>query len=130
MILVAILTSTILVVPTIYLTFEGEEELDDLTIFLYAIYPILDGVILAPSIIAVMLFFRGQVNFLWTLVLLATLLDILANTLYLIFAVEESYYPGHPVDVLYLFSYTLYAFGVYSHIKLYRIHKIKKWDYV
>ena len=73
MILVAILVSTTLVIPTIYLTFEGEEELDDLTIFLYAIYPILDGIILAPSIIAVMLFFRGQVNFLWTLILYATM---------------------------------------------------------
>lgn len=120
MILVAILTSIVFVIPTLYLTFEGEEELDALTISLYAIYPILDGLILAPSIIAVILFFRGQVNFLWILVLLATLSDILADTLYIIFAVEESYYPGHPVDILYLFSYTLYAFGVYSHIKLYR----------
>lgn len=120
MVLAAILVSVVFVIPTLYFTFEGEEELDSLTVFLYAIYPILDGLILAPSIIAVILFFRGQVNFLWTLVLLATLSDILADTLYIIFAVEESYYPGHPVDILYLFSYTLYAFGVYSHIKLYK----------
>ncbi len=77
MILVAILVSTTFVIPTLYLTFEGGEELDNLTAFLYTIYPILDGIILAPSIIAVILFFRGQVNFLWTLVLLATLSDIL-----------------------------------------------------
>ena len=120
MILVAILVSTTLVIPTLYITFEGEGELDNLTIFLYAIYPILDGIILVPSIIAVMLFFRGQVNFLWTLILYATISLVLADTLYLIFAVEESYYPGHPVDILFLFVYTLYAFGVYSHIKLYR----------
>jgi len=120
MILTAILSSILFIIPTLYLTFEGEEEIDTLTISLYAIYPILDGLILAPSIIAVILFFKGQVNFLWTLVLLAILSDILANTLYLIFAVEESYYPGHPVDILFLFSYTLYAFGAYSHIKLYR----------
>lgn len=119
MILVAVLTSIVFVIPTLYLTFEGGEELDTLTISLYAIYPILDGLILAPSIIAVMLFFKGQVNFFWTLVLLATLSDIIADTLYMIFAIEESYYPGHPVDILYLFSYTLLAFGVYSHIKLY-----------
>lgn len=126
MILVAILVSAAFVVPTLYFTFEGEEELDNLTIFLYAIYPILDGFVLVPSIIAVTLFFRGQVNFLWTLVLFATLADILGDTLYLILAVDDAYYPGHPVDILFLFAYVFYAFGVYSHIKLYREPSKKK----
>lgn len=120
MILASVLALFAFVIPMLYLTFEGEEDLDSLTIFLYAIYPILDGVILAPSIIAVILFFRGQVNFLWTLILIATLTIVLADTLYLVFAVEESYYPGHPVDILFQFVYVLYAFGIYHHIKLYR----------
>ena len=126
MILVSVLISIAFVVPTIYFTFEGEGELDSLTIFLYAIYPILDGLVLVPSIIAVTLFFKGQVNFLWTLVLFATLADILGDTLYLILAVEEAYYPGHPVDILFLFAYVFYAFGVYSHIKLYKKPSNKK----
>lgn len=120
MILIASLISISFVILILYLTFQGETDLDDLTVYLYAIYPILDGLILAPSIIAVSLFFKGQVSFLWTLVMFATFSDILADTLYIIFAVDESYYPGHPVDILYLFSYTFYAFGVYSHIKLFK----------
>lgn len=119
MVIIAFAISIMFVIPTLFLTLE-EEGLDSLTMFFYAIYPILDGLILGPSIIAVMLFFRGQVNFLWTLVLIATLSDIAADTSYMIFAVEDSYYPGHPVDILYLFSYTLIAFGAYSHIKLYK----------
>ena len=120
MILIAGLGSILFVMPSLYFILENNEETDSLTIFLYGIYPILDGLILAPAIIAVMLFFKGQVNFLWILVLIATLFDILGDTLYLIFAVEEAYYPGHPLDMLFLFAYVFYAFGVYSHIKLYR----------
>ena len=36
-------------------------------------------------LIAVVLFFRGEINFLWTLVLLATISDVIGDTLYLLF---------------------------------------------
>lgn len=88
MILMATLISITFVITTLYLTFEEETDFDSIAIFFYAIYPILDGLILAPSIIAVSLFFKCQVSFLWTLVLYATFSDILADTLYMIFAVE------------------------------------------
>lgn len=120
MILASSLVSILFIIPSLYFTFNGEYQLDELTIFLYAIYPILDGVILIPSIIATFLFFRGQVNLLWSLILIATILFVIADTSYLIFSIEETYYPGHPVDMLYIWSYILYAFGVLSHIKLYK----------
>ena len=123
MVLAASLVSILFVIPTLYFTFNGEYQLDELTIFLYAIYPILDGVILIPSIIATVLFFRGQVNLLWSLILIATILFIIADTSYLVFSVEETYYPGHPVDILFVWSYTLYAFGALSHIRLYKKRK-------
>ena len=123
MILASSLVSILFVIPTLYFTFNGEQQLDDLTMFLYAIYPILDGVILIPSIVATVLFFRGQVNLLWSLILIATILFIIADTAYLAFSIEETYYPGHPVDILYIWAYILYAFGALSHIRLYK--KIK-----
>jgi len=118
MILTGVLVSIMFVIPTLYLTFDNE-ELDQQTVF-YAIYPILDAVILIPSIIAVILFFRGEVNFLWTLILFGIISDVIADTLFLFLALEESYYSGHPIDILFIFAYLLFAFGVYSHIKLYR----------
>ena len=123
MILASSLVSVLFIIPTLYLTFNGEQQLDDLTILLYAIYPILDGVILIPSIIATFLFFRGQVNLLWALILIGTILFIIADTAYLGFSVEETYYPGHPVDILYIWAYILYAFGALSHIRLYKKRK-------
>lgn len=124
LILLSSLVALLFVVPTLYLTFGMEYgELDALTIFLYAIYPILDAIILVPSIIATVLFFRGQVNFLWMMILLGTILDVIADTGYLTFSIEETYYPGHPIDILYICSYVVYAFGALSHIRLYK--KIK-----
>jgi len=120
MILISSLVSILFIIPSLYFTFNEEYQLDELTIFLYAIYPILDGVILIPSIIATFLFFRGQVNLLWSLILIATILFVIADTSYLVFSIEETYYPGHPVDILYVWSYILYAFGALSHIRLYK----------
>jgi len=120
-IIISGLISLLIVIPTLYFTFDIEnEKLDGLTIFLYAIYPILDALIIIPSIIATILFFRGKVNLLWTMVLLGTILWVVADTSYLIFSVDDSYYPGHPLDMLFNFAYILWAFGAYSHIKLYK----------
>ena len=125
MILAASLISLIVIIPSLYLTLENEDEVDSFTLFLYVIYPILDGLILAPAIIATFLFFRGQVNLLWALILIATLFDVAADTIYLNAAIEESYYPGHPIDILYLWAYVMYAFGALSHIKLFKKPAIK-----
>lgn len=125
MILASSLVSVLVVIPTLYFTADTEYQLDEMTIFLYAIYPILDGVILIPSIIATVLFFRGQVNLLWSLILIATICFIIADTSYLVLSVEETYYPGHPVDILFVWAYILYAFGALSHIKLYRKRKLE-----
>jgi len=75
------------------------------------------------EIIPAVLFFRGQVNFLWIMILLGTILDIIADTGYLTFSIEETYYPGHPIDILYICTYVLYAFGALSHIRLYKKRK-------
>lgn len=118
---ISVLVSLLIVIPTLYFTFDIEsEKLDGLTIFLYAIYPILDAIIIIPSIIATILFFRGQVNLLWTMILLGTILWVIADTSYLIFSVDDAYYPGHPLDILFSWAYILWAFGAYSHIKLYK----------
>lgn len=121
LIVVSSLVSLLFVVPTLYLTFGIEYEyLDALTVFLYAIYPILDAIILIPSIIAVVLFFRGQVNLLWIMILLGTIVEIIAGLGYLTFSIEETYYPGHPINILFISTYVLFAFGALSHIRLYK----------
>ena len=125
LILLSSLASLLFLIPSLYMTFDMEyTELDTLTTFLYVIYPILDVIILIPSIIATVLFFRGQVNLLWMMILLGIVLDVIADIGYLSFSIEESYYPGHPIDILYVASYVMIAFGALSHIRLYKKRKL------
>lgn len=116
----ATIVSLIFLVPSLYLTVGIDDELDDFEVFLYGLYPVLDGIILVPSIIVVILFFRGQVNLLWILILLATFTDIAADTLYLDLELADAYGVGHPIDILYLWSYVLYALGTWSFIRTFR----------
>jgi len=121
MILAASVVSLVVVVPCLYISFDLEdEEIESIDIVMISIYPVLDGVILAPALVGMMLFFRGQVNLLWTLMMLGLLCDVVADTLYMSSYIDDSYYPGHVSDIFYIWSYVLFAFGFYSHLKLYR----------
>jgi len=121
-ILYSSIASLTLLIPTIYLAVDTEEikSLNDIEIFLFVMYPILNAIILVPAIIATALFFKGEVNLLWTMIMFGTIFLLMADTSYLIFLAEEDYYPGHPLDILYIWSYIFYAFGAHSHIKLYK----------
>ncbi len=121
----ASLASLILVIPSLYFTIGIDDELTEIEIVIYGLYPILDGIILVPSIIAVILFFRGQVNLLWTFLLLAIFTVVVADTIYLTLEITDSYDIGHPVDILFLWSYIFYALGVWGYIRVYKNTKQK-----
>jgi hypothetical protein len=121
-ILYSSIASLMLLIPTVYFAVDGDEieSLDDIEIFLFVMYPILNAIILVPAIIATILFFKGEVNLLWTMIMFGTVFLLMADTSYLIFLAEEDYYPGHPLDILYIWSYIFYAFGTFSHINLFK----------
>src|SRR3989344_6135773 len=52
------------------------------------------------------------------LVVIATICFIIADTAYLVFSIDDTYYPGHPIDILFVWAYILYAFGALSHVRL------------
>jgi hypothetical protein len=114
------LFSLALVVPSLYISLDTEEEINEITMVLYAIYPILDGIILAPSLVAMFLYLGGKVNLLWTLVLIANILNIGADTVYLVTSLEDIFDSSHLINILWIWSYILYAFGQHSYIKLFK----------
>lgn len=126
MILSSIIISSALVIPSLYISFDLDgEELSALDVVITAGYPILDGFVLVPVIIGMMLFFRGQVNLLWSLMLFAILCLVVGDTLYLGSYIDDSYYPGHMADMFFIWFYAILAFSFYSHIKLYRKESYK-----
>ena len=116
------LAAMTLLIPSLYMASGQDSQIDDFELALALIYPIADAIILIPALIGVILFFRGAVNFLWSLICVAIILNVVADTGFLITSMDGSYYMGHPIDMLFLWAYILFSFGVYSHIQIFKKH--------
>lgn len=111
--------------PTLYTTHTQNPNAEMLQILWADIYPVSDAAVLFPAILGVSLFFKGRVNFFWSLASIAIILNIIADSGLFFLYVDKSYYTGHPIDIFYLWSYILFAFGINSHLKLYKAKKIR-----
>lgn len=114
-------------VPTLYATYSYNPQASLSKIIWAALYPVADAVLLFPAVLGMSLFFKGRVNFFWSLACIAIILNIVADSGFLFMHVDKSYYSGHPIDILYLWSYTLFSFGIYSHIKYFKKQKMKSY---
>ena len=123
MILTSLAIAVGVLTPTLYITSLENIDVEWSELAIAAAYPVGDAIILIPAIIGMILFFRGKVNFLWTLMCLAILFEVTADTGFMIATLNDSYYEGHPVDILYIWCYIIFSFGVYSHIVIFRDHK-------
>lgn len=117
-IVLAVAISASFVIPSIYFV-HNKIAVEDTETMVNSIYPILDGLVLAPTIIAIILFFRGQVNFLWVTILVAFIFSAAGDTMYLVESYNDEFGPGSVADMFFVWSYVFFAFGVYSHIKLF-----------
>jgi hypothetical protein len=123
------LIAIIVLIPNLYMTIDNNSNENKATIALGATYPIADSIILIPALIGIFLFFRGEVNFLWTLLLIGILFEVIADTGFQYFTLNNSYYTGHPIDILFIWSYIMFSFGVHSHIRIFKNNnKIKEYD--
>jgi len=118
-----------ILIPNLYMTFDNNSDESEFAIILGAIYPIADAIVLIPAMIGVTLFFRGKVNFLWSLLLIGMILEVIADTGFQYISLDGSYYTGHPVDILFLWSYLLLSFGLYEHIKIFKKSHDKKYTF-
>lgn len=123
------LIAVTVLIPSLYMTIESSSDESKFAIVLGITYPVADAIILIPAMIGIFLFFRGEVNFLWTLLLIGILFEVIADTGFQYFTLNDSYYTGHPVDILFIWSYIMFSFGVYSHIQIFKKDdKIKEFD--
>lgn len=114
MILVSVATSIALLLPSLYITMYENSDVDGIAFLLAFTYPILDSIVLVPALIGMMMFFKGEVNRMWTFFSLAIISLAAGDTGFLLTEMNGSYYTGHPVEILLMWSYVLFSFGVYS----------------
>ena len=116
----AILAAIIVLVSSLYVVFNEDEELSNYEFALLAGYPIADAIVLVPALLGVVLFFKGKVNFMWTLFFVGIISLYVADTTFLYTQLEDTYYTGNPLEMLFYFMYFLMAFGIYDYMKLFK----------
>jgi hypothetical protein len=118
MLAISSLAAVILLVASLYFVFTEETDVESFEFALVTGYPIADAIVLIPSLIGVALFFKGKVNFMWSLVCLGIISLYIADTSFLYTQIEDSYYTGHPLEILYHWMYFLVAYGMYDYMKI------------
>jgi hypothetical protein len=83
-------------------------------------YPIFDSFLLVPIALGLILFVKGQVNFVWSCLMFGMLSFVIADYGFLIFSLDTSYHTGHPIDIPYLWAYLFFLFGVINYAKIFR----------
>ncbi|MBI3841816.1 MAG: hypothetical protein HY295_01510 [Thaumarchaeota archaeon] len=120
MVLVPLAISAVLIIPTTIMAYHFNTDKSQFEMILGIGYPVLDALLLCPALIGVALFFRGEVNFLWTLLLIGIISTVVGDTGFLFATITDTYYTGHPSDIPLIWAYVFYSFGVYSHILIFK----------
>jgi len=98
---------------------DSEADLMNKNLLVLFSYPILDSIILIPALIGVILFFKGGVNFMVSLLCLGIIIQIIGDNSILFLSLQNIYYPGHLAEVLFLWTYAIFAFGISNQIGLF-----------
>ncbi|MEM3008003.1 MAG: hypothetical protein QXY15_08115, partial [Candidatus Nitrosotenuis sp.] len=105
---------------SLYFVFSPTDNEDIFELVLATIYPVFDAMVIIPALIGVGLFFKGHVNFMWTLLCLGTVSVFAADTAFLVAQNKDSYYTGNPMEILFYWNYILLAFGIHNHLNLFQ----------
>ncbi|NJK77666.1 MAG: hypothetical protein HC944_00940 [Nanoarchaeota archaeon] len=112
----ASLVSVSILIPISIMMLETNSETDFFEISIALIYPIVDSILIVPAIIAILSSFKIKNSF-WFLILIGIVGFVIADNIYLILVMGDSYFDGHPLDILWLISYVIWSFAVYRLIQ-------------
>lgn len=76
-------------------------------------YPIVDAILLVPAIIAFSFLISSKRNFFWLMIISGIIVMMAADTIFLFLVLSDQYSDGHPVDILWVASYTIWTFMMF-----------------
>lgn len=124
----AFLATMVFLIPTMYTMYSYNPSASITNLLWAALYPISDAIVLFPAVLGVSLFFNGKVGLFWSLCCIAIILNVMADSGIFFLDIDKSSYSGNPINILYMWAYLLFAFGIYSHFKLFKKPKMKSYD--
>lgn len=87
-------------------------------------YPVADSIMLIPSVLGIMLFFKGRMKFSVSLFFIGMLSFVISDYGFMYFDCIGEYYTGHIVDIPYLMAYLILISGIIANMNIWnRINK-------
>jgi hypothetical protein len=117
-VLLAATISTSFIMPAFYFFIQSAPS-DNFETTINFVYPFLDALVFVPAFISVILFFRGQVNFLWVTVTLSLFCMAAADTIFLVERYYGVYSASSIANLFFAWRWILLIFGSYSHIQIF-----------
>jgi signal transduction histidine kinase len=105
----ASIISLLILVPSLISIFEEGFEDELLENFVALSYPISDSILLFPAIIIILFLISSKRNFFWLMIISGIIIFLVADTVFLFLVIHDMYEDGHPVDLLWISSYTIWA---------------------
>ncbi len=91
-------------------------------------YPILASAKLVPAIIGIMYLIKGEANFSWMLILFGFIIYSISDTFFLFAELDGTYYDGHPVDLLFVYSFLFLITALHVRLKITKMPSSERQD--
>lgn len=114
--MVIVFVLSVLVSATLITPIVGAEE-DLVTMFADFAYPLLDLALLSAAILGLAVFSKGSLGKSWLLINAGIMSDVVADILFSYTTAQETYYNGHPLELLFHWGYILFLLAFYVHTK-------------
>jgi len=116
--LFAIGLSFSLLVPSVLAAYDDMFEEDAFPTIIALAYPVLSSIVLVPAIVGILFIAKQGASLSWMLILFGFIIYGVSDIFFLFAELDGTYYDGHPVDLMYLYSYTLIIFAFHVRLKI------------
>jgi len=102
--------SLVILIPSIIVTLEASAEDEIFEIIVAIVYPVVDAIMLVPVIIIIGFLISKKRDFFWIMIISGIIIMLVADTGFLFLVINDEYEDGHPIDILWVSAYTIWAF--------------------
>jgi len=126
----ASLISVSILIPSIFFIIEENSEAGILETIIAFSYPMVDSILLVPVIITILFTTSTRKNFFWTMILIGILILIMADSIFLFLVINDAYVDGHPIDIMWISSYTIWVFMMFYSIVQSKSHRGERMNII